>query len=515
LQRGLAEKRADTLDRQLYINRVNLAYRECLANNIVAAERLLDECPVSRRGWEWDYTRRLCHLESLTIRNEIEETNNGTANVSQTASAIPQKVKVGPLQSDAAPVHVPMPALAISPDGKRIASLRGAMVILWDSATGREVGRLRGSLDYYCIAFRPDGRWLAAGGKGLVTIWDIARGDVVRTLGGHNDFVKSLAFSRDGRRLASSTTTAIDARHLPETKVWDVEGGKELATFHIERRWGGQSLAFSPDGRRLALVMPWRRSVILVDAATGRQERSLVAPTDNGLNTVAFSPDGRRIAASCKDGTVVLWDAEAMSIVGLCRGHTKSVMAVAFSPDGRRIASASEDSTVRLWDVATGRELATLRGHYAGVYSVQFGSDGSWLGSTGSDRTIKVWNVTAAGDSLTLKGYRGYAFRTQFARDGRLVTSGFGVVSIRDPATGEALCTIPTVGGGVWGLAVSPDGRWVAAGHEFLETFDRWDSRDGRHLVTFRGHANIVQGLAFSPDSRRIASASNDGTVRI
>jgi WD40 repeat protein/serine/threonine protein kinase len=489
-QRDLAEERAVTLNRQLYINRVNLAYRECLANNIGVAEQLLDQCPVSRRGWEWDYTRTLCHQESMTMRSEVEEADRETVDVSR-------------------------PALAIAPDGRRIASTSGSMVILWDPGTGREVGRLRGSVPYFCVAFRPDGRWLAAGGraggKGLVTLWDVASGKVVRTLIIRNaDTVWSLAFSPDGRRLASST-----AAQLPETKVWDVEDGQELASFHVERRWGTQGLAFSPDGRRIALVLNWRRSVLLLDAATGAELGSLVARTDTGLNAVAFSPDGRRIAAACGDGTVVLWDAEAMSFVRLFRGHTNPVREVAFSPDGRRIASASDDSAVRLWEVASGREVAALRGHPWGVLSVRFGPDGSWLASTGWDRTIKVWDVAAQGDSLTLTGNRGWAFRTQYAPDGRLVTGGFGVVSVRDPATGQTLRAISMSGGGVQGLALSPDGRRVAAARELLETFDLWDTGDRRHLATFRGHAGRVGGLAFHPDGRRIASASDDSTVRL
>jgi DNA-binding beta-propeller fold protein YncE len=148
---------------------------------------------------------------------------------------------------------------------------------------------------------------------------------------------------------------------------------------------------------------------------------------------------------------------------------------------------------------------------------VRFGPDGTWLASAGADGAVKVWEVAAAGDLLTLGGNRGWAFRTQFAPDGRLVTGGFDVVTVRDPATGETVREIdmPGPGGGVQGLALSPDGGRVAAAREFLETFDLWDTADGRHLATFRGHQGRVRGVAFSPDGRQLASASDDATVRL
>ena len=92
----------------------------------------------------------------------------------------------------------------------------------------------------------------------MITLWEVETGKVIRTLSGHTNEVIDLAFSPDGRRLASSNRTRIPESRLPETKIWDVEGGRELASFRVERRWGEQRLAFSPDGGRLAITLSRR-----------------------------------------------------------------------------------------------------------------------------------------------------------------------------------------------------------------------------------------------------------------
>ena len=129
-------QQVDRIDRQLYINRVNLAYRECLANNITAADRLLDDCPPARRGWEWSYCRRLCHEETLTLFQGSSGTTLLTA-----------------------------AALAFSPDGRRIAATGvGGLVRFWDTETGRVAHEIPADGGpSFCLAFRPDGRHIASG----------------------------------------------------------------------------------------------------------------------------------------------------------------------------------------------------------------------------------------------------------------------------------------------------------------------------------------------------------------
>jgi parallel beta-helix repeat protein len=202
----------------------------------------------------------------------------------------------------------------------------------------------------------------------------------LRTLSGHTSYVNSVAFSPDGKILASGS--------YKEIKLWDVATGKELRTLrgHTDRAF---SVAFSPDGKILASGSE-DKTIKLWDVATGTEIRTLQGHT-YWVYSVAFSPDGKILASGSYDETIKLWDVATGRELRTLSGHTSSVESVAFSPDGKILASGSYDETIKLWDVATGKEIRTLSGHTGHVLSVAFSPDGKVLASGSDDKTIKLW----------------------------------------------------------------------------------------------------------------------------
>ncbi|MBD2415501.1 caspase family protein, partial [Nostoc calcicola FACHB-3891] len=163
------------------------------------------------------------------------------------------------------------------------------------------------------------------------------------------------------------------------------------------------SVAFSPDGKTIASASA-DNTVKLWNAATGKEIITLKGHS-NYVYSVAFSPDGKTIASAGADNTVKLWNAATGKEIITLKGHSNWVNSVAFSPDGKTIASASADNTVKLWNAATGKEIITLKGHSNSVNSVAFSPDGKTIASTSADNTVKLWNAATGKEIITLNGH--------------------------------------------------------------------------------------------------------------
>jgi len=233
--------------------------------------------------------------------------------------------------------------LAFSPDGKTLATGHSTAVKLWDTATGKERATLEGQAkNCHSVAFSPDGKTLASASE-TIRLWEVATGKEVRRFessGPKANGVYCIAFSADGKRLASAEGSD------KTVKLWDVPTGKEVKTLTVHTEFA-IAVAFSPDGKTVASG-GGEGEIKLWDTATGKERRTLKGQT-TGFHSLVYSPDGRILASAAGGAkTVQLWEVATGKELTSLMLHTKQVWAVAFSRDGDKLVTASDDA-VRLW----------------------------------------------------------------------------------------------------------------------------------------------------------------------
>jgi WD40 repeat protein len=460
-----------------YAAAMNLAQRSLANNEVDQAISLLEKYrPTGKsapdlRHWEWRYLWKLCQEdEHSTLHRYSSEIRS----------------------------------LAVSKDAKLLAvGKEGAGVPLWDLAPKQLIAELPDTA--FRLAFSPTDSLLAVAARDkanqpLVKIWNVHSRTLTATLTNEAP-IQSLAFSPDGGLLAT-----LDHQRNIWVTQWDshrlVATGKTEAPF---RRPGAGVVAFSPDGRRLA-VGGDMGVLLLLEVQSGKVVR-LETGTADGVHALAISRSGDLVAAGFgyTDGTIGLWELSTGKAQGRLTNHNAFVRALAFTPDGRRLVSGGEDGTIRIWNIADKTELRCLRASRHAVVALAVLPDGKTLISGASDGAVCLWDCSAPVRSrgpatlVTSHGLQSQGglaaasygpgppdpkvvrrFGVAFAPDSRsfITSNPEGELAVYDARSMAIIERLPALGSNNWGVALSPDGGWLAAANASgkIEVWD-WPAR--------------------------------------
>ncbi|KAJ5759494.1 hypothetical protein N7520_006650 [Penicillium odoratum] len=269
-------------------------------------------------------------------------------------------------------------------------------------------------------------------------------------------------------------------------------------------------IAFSPNGRLLASAS-WEFPVILWDPKTGAIQQRL--ETKCPTTSVAFSRDSRLVAAGLLDGQVRIWDIATSNMLYNLQ-DSKRVWSVAFSPKEQLLATGSSDHIIKLWNIEKGILRTTLTGHSKSVRSVAFSPDGMILASGSDDHTIKHWNLASDSCIGTLKTRSISA--VAFSSDGQLLAWVSGdFIELWDIDRHRISQTLKC-DQGEWmvpSVAFSPSNLSLALSRN--NEVQIWDLKKGCLQQTLRGHSSVVSSVVFSPNGQILASGSEDPSLRL
>lgn len=458
-----------------------------------------------------------------------------------------------------------------SPDGRRVLTLDSTHhARVWDVASERELGSFDAQAPAYpgrqAASFSPDGALAIAVDREDVVIWDVSLGQEIGVLGGHEDWIETVAFSPDGRRIvtASQDTTAriweirsiidFDAEHrrnpsLPLELTNDGTRHISADTHAIAVLRGHEgsieSALFSSDGTRI-LTLARDQTARVWELS---DQPIVLRPAGGAADRAAISPDGQRVVTVSFDENVArVLDVRSQTEITSLRGHTRNPIAASFSSDGTRIVTASKDQTARVWDAVSGRQLALLRGHTDLVTDARFDIRGERIVTVGSDGTVRTWNAITGAPLLVIRipsapvngvgvgseihaatfsqdGTRILTLAAAFSRDDRPVRQWDASSGREFPSA--ALDQFPD--SNLAGAAFSPDGQYVVVSDGQFPRL--WDVASGRELVHLRPGGEVrerrpmdmlaemfvpaptrasVAAVSFSPDGRRVVAAEGN-----
>lgn len=383
------------------------------------------------------------------------------------------------------------------------------------------------------VAFSPDGRTLASASfDNTIKLWDLNDGRELRTLRGHTSGVMAVVFSPDGQLLAS---IALDST----LKLWQIATGRLIAS--VPNAGWEYAVAFSPDGKLLATGGD-SKTIRLLDVAT-RQKLFTFTGHEGSVEGIAFSPDGKTLASGSDDARVKLWDLKTGAELRTFSNSTQQdiVFSVGFSPDGRTIFSGGRavvrtgdkvavSGSILMWEVATGALQRTLRGHESLIRGIAVSADGRYLASGGADQTVKLWETASGALIRTYRGHRKDINAIVFSPDGKTIASCSGgtnekandhEIKLWSVANNAAPRTLSGHTHEITAIALSRDGQLLASGGMNDANIKLWNTSANR-LLTLKGHRTSddeklegITSLDLTADGKILASGSFDETAKL
>ncbi|KAF7975677.1 hypothetical protein HWV62_8777 [Athelia sp. TMB] len=365
----------------------------------------------------------------------------------------------------------------------------------------------------FAVAYSPNGKRIASvSGDGTIRLWDAETGEAAwGSLKGPRAAIWSIAYSPSGHRIISGSRDAT-------IQMWDTETG-ELVRSPFKHSGQLRCIAHSPDGTYIVTGSEDGTTCIW-DAETGEATQEPIQWNNGGIFWVAYSPDGLHIASG-QGMTVNIWNSAAGEAVGsLLRGHSGAVNCVVYSPDGAHIASCSEDKTIRLWNTQTRQAVWVLEGHTGTIWSLAYSPDGRRLASGSDDKTIRLWDVEKGEQAgAPLEGHTNRVFSVAYSPDGTHIVSGSGDCTVRvwDAEVGERTAAeeiVQSPSTAFQYIAYSPDGASIVSGSQ-EGAVQIWDADTGQPMLTqISEHHDDPSTVPYSPDGKLVVSGSEDHTIQ-